>query len=269
MLRAFLPQCCFLLIVNSCFLNPCQGVMAAATPAVGPLQQQEERQEQDREPDPSQTPQVESKVPPARTEYMGRQIAQTMHYLGAEWLIRDRREREERCSMMLANLGVKPAMTLCDMGCGNGYHTLRLAEMTGDQGIVFGVDIQPEMLELMRERMETSGIENVVPILGSFHNPRLPANSVDLLLMVDVYHEFSHPEQMLAAIHRALKPDGLAVLVEYREEDPQVPIKPLHKMSKQQINKEMVANGFVLKKEFDRLPWQHMMFYGKRTDPQK
>ena len=211
------------------------------------------------------TGEKQSKIPPAMTEYMGRRIAQTMHYLGAEWLIRDRREREERCSMMLANLGVKPRMTICDMGCGNGFHTLRLAEMTGPQGMVIGVDIQPEMLELMRERMENEGVENIIPILGSFHNPRLPANSVDLLLMVDVYHEFSHPEQMLAAIHRALKPDGLAVLVEYRAEDPEVPIKPLHKMSKKQVNRELTANGFVLRKEFDRLPWQHMMFFGKAT----
>ncbi|MCH2180422.1 MAG: class I SAM-dependent methyltransferase [Mariniblastus sp.] len=209
-----------------------------------------------------------SKTPPARTHYMGRQIARTMHYTGAEWLIRDEREREERCSMMIANLGIKPGMAICDMGCGNGFHTLRMAELTGKQGIVLGVDVQAEMLEYLRERSEEQGIENVVPILGSFHNPRLPPNSIDLVLLVDVYHEFSHPEQMLAAMRKSLTKDGLIVLVEYRSEDPDVPIKRLHKMSKKQVNKELTANGFKLVREFDRLPWQHMMFFG-RDDQQE
>lgn len=202
-------------------------------------------------------------IPPALTEYMGREIARTMHYTGAEWLIRDEREREERCSMMIANLGIKPGMALCDMGCGNGFHTLRMAELTGHRGVVMGVDVQSEMLEYLRERTEEQGIENVVPILGSFHNPRLPPNSIDLILLVDVYHEFSHPEQMLTAMRQSLKKDGVIVLVEYRSEDPAVPIKRLHKMSKDQVNKELTANGFKLVREFDRLPWQHMMFYGR------
>lgn len=207
--------------------------------------------------------QRQSTIPEPLDEYMGRRIAQTMHYLGAEWLIRDEREREERCSMMLANLGVRTGMTICDMGCGNGYHTLRMAEMTGEKGTVYGVDVQSQMLDFLRSRMEDQGIENVIPILGSFHNPRLPRDTIDLILLVDVYHEFSHPEEMLASMRNSLKPDGLMVLVEYREEDPDVPIKPLHKMSKDQINKEMNANGFKLVKEFDKLPWQHMMFFGK------
>ena len=205
----------------------------------------------------------DKKTPPALTEYMGREIARTMHYTGAEWLIRDEREREERCSMMIANLGIKPGMTLCDMGCGNGFHTLRMAELTGKRGVVLGVDVQSEMLEYLRERTEEQGIENVVPILGSFHNPRLPPNSIDLILLVDVYHEFSHPEQMLTAMRQSLKKDGVIVLVEYRSEDPTVPIKRLHKMSKDQVNKELTANVFKLVREFDRLPWQHMMFYGR------
>ena len=207
-----------------------------------------------------------SKIPPGRDEYLGRRIAQTMHYTGAEWLIRDVREREERCSLMLANLGVKPGMTVCDMGCGNGFHSLQIAKMLGASGQVLGVDVQPEMLRLLRTRMEKQGVENVIPILGSFHNPRLPTNSIDLVLMVDVYHEFSHPEEMLEAVRKSLKPDGLVVLVEFREEDKSVPIKPLHKMSKAQVNKELVANGFELVKDFDGLPWQHMMFFGKTKD---
>lgn len=208
----------------------------------------------------------EPKTPKGRRFYMGREIAMTMHYSGAEWLIRNEREREERCSLMLANLGVKPGMTVCDMGCGNGFHALKIAEMVGKKGMVFGVDVQPEMLKLLRDRFEKKGIENVVPILGSYHNPHLPKNSVDLILLVDVYHEFSHPEYMLRAMRDALKPKGVIVLVEFRLEDPDVPIKLLHKMSKVQVKKEMEANGFKLVKQFDKLPWQHMLFYGKDDD---
>ncbi len=204
----------------------------------------------------------DSKTPPPVEVYMGRRIAQTMHFGGAEWLIRDEREREERCSLMLTNLGIKPGQVICDMGCGNGFYTLQLAKMLGDHGTVIGVDVQPEMLSMLRDRMEQQGVENIIPILGSYHSPRLPANTVDRVLMVDVYHEFSHPESMLAGIRKSLKPDGQIVLVEYREEDPSVPIKPLHKMSKQQIDKEMQANGFKLVSQFEHLPWQHMMFYG-------
>ncbi len=201
--------------------------------------------------------------PPPLTEYKGRLIAQTMHYAGAEWLIRNEREREERCSLMLANLGVKRGMTICDMGCGNGFYSLQLAQMVGPQGRVLAVDIQPEMLYLLRERMEAEQVENVTPILGSLHDPRLPDASVDLMLLVDVYHEFSHPEHMLAAIRRSLAPGGLVVLVEFRGEDPNVPIKPEHKMTKEQIMKELPPNGFKLVKEFDKLPWQHMMFFAR------
>ena len=221
------------------------------------------QQEQVKQQNKSDAESDEPKIPPALQSYMGRRIARTMHYNGAEWLIRDEREREERCSLMLANLGVKPGMSICDMGCGNGYHTLQLAKMTGEKGLVVGVDVQPEMLSFLRERMEDQGIENVIPILGSFHNPHLPPESIDMILLVDVYHEFSHPVQMLASMRASLKPGGVIVMVEYREEDPKVPIKPLHKMSKAQVDKELTANGFKLVSEFDKLPWQHMMFYGK------
>jgi cyclopropane fatty-acyl-phospholipid synthase-like methyltransferase len=204
-----------------------------------------------------------SDIPPARTEYQGRRIATTMHYLGAPWLIRETREREERCSLLLANLGVKRGMTVCDLGCGNGYYTLQLAQMVGPTGRVLAVDIQPEMLELLRKRAAKRGITNITPILGAPHDPRLPEGEVDLILLVDVYHEFSHPERMLRAMRAALAPQGAIALLEYREEDPDVPIKPLHKMSKRQIMKEFPPNGFRLVKEFDGLPWQHMMFFGR------
>lgn len=232
-------------------------VLLNALPAIGQTSESDEPQ------DNQTADQNEPQIPAALTRYKGRRIAQTMHYTGAEWLIRNVREREERCSLMLANLGVRIGHTVCDMGCGNGFHSLPIAKMVGEKGLVIGVDVQPEMLSFLRTRMEKQGIENVVPILGSFHNPHLPPDTNDIVLMVDVYHEFSHPVQMLDSIRKSLKPKGLVVLVEYREEDPDVPIKPLHKMSKAQINKEMKANSFQLVKEYDLLPWQHMMFFGK------
>jgi 2-polyprenyl-3-methyl-5-hydroxy-6-metoxy-1,4-benzoquinol methylase len=202
-------------------------------------------------------------VPAGLTHYKGREIAQTMHYLGAPWLTREERESEEKCSIMLANCKIRPGMNVCDMGCGNGFYTFRLAEMVGPEGLVYAVDIQPEMLVLLREEMERRGVDNIVPILGSVHHPRLPAGQIDAILLADVYHEFSHPEQMLAEMRQALKPDGFAILLEFRTEDPQVPIKELHKMSKAQIMKEWPTNGFKLLDQFDRLTWQHMMFFGR------
>ncbi len=207
--------------------------------------------------------------PPARQSYMGRTIARTMHYTGAEWLMRETREREERCSLLLTNLGLQPGHTVCDMGCGNGYYALRIAQLIGNNGTVLAVDIQAEMLELLRKRMEDQRIENVVPVLGSVHDPRLMPGSCDLVLLVDVYHEFSHPELMLAAIRRALKPGGRVALVEFRAEDPDVPIKELHKMSKKQIMKEFPANGFKLVEQFDELPWQHVLFFERDDNFQK
>jgi len=203
------------------------------------------------------------RTPPALEVYKGRRIAQTMHYLGAEWLTRDEREQEERCSLMLANLGVKKGIAICDMGCGNGFYTLQLAKMVGDDGHIYGVDIQPEMLTKLNERADAQGIRNISPVLGTFTDPRLPKGKIDMILLVDVYHEFSHPEQMLAAMRDSLSPDGVCVLVEFRTEDPKVPIKPEHKMSKDQIMKEWPVNGFKLVKQFDSLPWQHMMWVAR------
>lgn len=195
--------------------------------------------------------------------YKGRRIAQTMHYTGAEWLTRDNREQEERCSLMLANLGVKRGMTICDMGCGNGFYAVQLAKMVGEGGQVYGVDIQPEMLTFLQQRAAAQNVTNITPILGEFADPKLPKGKMDLILLVDVYHEFSNPEQMLLAMREALAPDGLCALVEFRAEDPNVPIKPEHKMTKAQIMKEWPANGFKLVKEFEGLPWQHLMFFGR------
>jgi cyclopropane fatty-acyl-phospholipid synthase-like methyltransferase len=218
---------------------------------------------QERQPETTRPTEKARRPPPALKEYMGRRIAQTMHYTGAEWLIRDNREQEERCSLMLANLGVKRGMAICDMGCGNGFYSLQMAKMTGNEGHIYAVDIQPEMLKLLNQRADAQGIRNVSPILGTFSDPRLPKGKIDMILLVDVYHEFSHPEQMLAAMREALSPTGVCVLVEYRTEDASVPIKPEHKMSKEQILKEWPANGFKVVKEFESLPWQHMLFLGR------
>ena len=209
----------------------------------------------------SKKPLKKFKLPPPLKEYKGRRIAQTMHYLGAEWLLRDEREREERCSLMIASLGVKPGMILCDMGCGNGFYTLQLAKMTGEKGHVYAVDIQPEMLKMLNERADAAGIDNISPILGTPIDPRLPRGEIDMILLVDVYHEFSYPEQMLAQMREALSPEGKIVLVEFRGEDPNVPINAEHKMTKEQILNELPANGFKLSKEFEKLPWQHMMWF--------
>lgn len=200
-------------------------------------------------------------IPPALTHYMGREIAQTMHYLGAPWLVRESREREEECSTLLNALKIKPGQTVCDMGCGNGFYTLKLSAIVGPKGKVLAVDIQQEMLRMLEERAKEAKIANIRPILGTVADPQLPTAAVDLILCVDVYHEFSHPGQMLAAMKKALAPGGRVVLVEFREEDPNVPIKPLHKMSKKQVLKELTSNGFKLVDQFDGLPWQHAMFF--------
>lgn len=198
--------------------------------------------------------------------YMGRTIAQTMHYSGAEWLVRPNRIRQEGTDKLLKELQLKPGMVVCDMGCGNGYYALPMAEQVGEEGKVLAVDIQKPMLTMLMERAKEAGHENIKPILGEVGAPNLPEGEIDLLLMVDVYHEFSDPEGMLRAIRNSLKPDGVIALAEFRAEDPEVPIKPLHKMSKTQILKEYSANGFALAREYDGLPWQHLMFFKKDPD---
>jgi ubiquinone/menaquinone biosynthesis C-methylase UbiE len=200
-------------------------------------------------------------IPPAVKIYKGRSVAQTMHYAGAGWLIRAVREREESAEEMIKQLGIKPGQVLCDLGCGNGFHTLKMAELTGEKGVVYGVDIQVEMLRMLKDRAGKSSIKNIKTVHAAYHDPGLPANTFDLILLVDVYHEFSHPDHLLKAMRKSLKPNGRIALVEYREEDPEVPIKPLHKMSKKQILKEFLPAGFKLVGEYDKLPWQHLMFF--------
>ncbi len=203
----------------------------------------------------------EPEIPPGLTHYMGREIAQYMHYAGAPWLVREERDREEDTQTMFKQLKITEGQTVCDLGAGNGFYTLPMAKAVGEKGKCYAVEIQPEMLRFLKKRAAAAKVENIEYVLGTFIDPKLPDNSQDLILLVDVYHEFSHPEHMLKAIRRALKPEGKLVLVEFRAEDKKVPIKPEHKMSKEQINKELKANGYKLADEFDKLPWQHMMFF--------
>jgi ubiquinone/menaquinone biosynthesis C-methylase UbiE len=205
---------------------------------------------------------AELKVPKPLTKYMGRRIALPMSYHGIPWLNRPERIQEENPQEMLEQLDVKPGMTVCDMGCGDGYYTIELAKRVGPSGKVIAVDIQPEMLQELSRRCQRNDLKNVEMILGEPHNPKLPVGKIDLILMVDVYHEFSNPEEMLDAMRSSLTPDGRIALVEFRGEDPQVPIKPEHKMTKKQILKEYEANAMRLVGQYDRLPWQHLMFLG-------
>jgi ubiquinone/menaquinone biosynthesis C-methylase UbiE len=208
-------------------------------------------------------------IPPAPTHHRGREIAQTMHYTGAPWLVRESRQREEDCRMLLEALAVEPGQTVCDMGCGNGFYTLELARRVGPRGLVYAVDIQPEMLRMLAEQAAAEGLDTIRPVLGTPIDPRLPAGAIDMVLCVDVYHEFSHPDEMLARIRASLKPQGRLVLAEFRGEDPAVPIKPLHKMTKQQLRAELEPAGFEVAREFDRLPWQHLLFFraGRAPSP--
>ena len=199
--------------------------------------------------------------PPALLEYKGREIARTMHWQGAPWLMRKLREEEEKTSEMIRELRLKPGLSVADIGSGNGYHTLMMAEIIGEKGQAYAVDIQPEMLTMLKERAEKAGVKNIKLIENRFWDADLPEKSVDFVLMADVYHEFSHPEQMLSSIKKSLKEDGVVCLLEFKSEDPKVPIKPEHKMSKAQVIKEMSSNGFVLSRSYDKLPWQHLLFF--------
>jgi len=202
-------------------------------------------------------------------EYLGRRIAPTMSFEGGPWLMRATREKEERCETLLEALHLKPGQVVADVGCGNGFYTFRLAERVGAKGKIYAVDVQPEMLALLAEQSKLRGDpKNIEAVLGTELDPKLPAGSLDLAFLVDVYHELSHPAEMLAALRKALKPTGRIVLVEFRLEDPEVPIKLLHKMTKAQMKKELAANDFVVDEEFDELPWQHVVFF-KPSPPEK
>lgn len=198
---------------------------------------------------------------------MGRRLAPTMSHEAASWLTRSEREQEENTSRMMAELKLEPGDVACDLGAGNGYHTLMMAKTVAPGGRVIAIDIQPEMLELLEARAKEAKVSNVETILGGEADPKLPPNTCDLILLVDVYHELSDPAAMLDHMKRALEPGGVIALVEFRAEDPKVPIKEEHKMSKKQILLEYEANGLRLVREFDDLPWQHLMFFAPKGAP--
>jgi SAM-dependent methyltransferase len=195
--------------------------------------------------------------------FRGRQIAPFMTHHGAEWLVRPDREETEQPEKVLDSLNLRPGDTVADLGCGNGYFTLRMAKRVGAQGRVFGVDIQQEMLTLLVERARAADITNVEPVLARENDPRLPDESIDLVLMVDAYHELAHPTEVLRHVLRALKEKGRVVLVEYRGEDPSVPIKPLHKMTERQARAELEAMGFLWLETKSFLPMQHVLIFEK------
>jgi ubiquinone/menaquinone biosynthesis C-methylase UbiE len=198
---------------------------------------------------------------------MGRTIAPPMSYSGADWLIRDTREAEENPTKLLAALEIEAGQTVCDFGCGNGFYTIELAKRVGPKGQVFAVDIQPEMLDLLAERAKPRGLENIAPVLAMPDDPGLPSEKFDLVLLVDVYHELADPVAVLASIRASLKPTGRVAVVEFREEDPDVPILPLHKMSQPQVLREIPPNGFKLVGQYDELPWQHVLFFARDDSP--
>ena len=195
------------------------------------------------------------------TYYLGRQIAHVMGHEGADWLERNGRQQEEGTDLLVKELKLKPTDVVADIGAGTGFFSFQLAKEV-PKGQVLAVDIQPEMIALLQENKRRLKVTNVRPVLGSTTSPALPADSVDLVLIVDAYHEFDHPREMGRAIRRALRPGtGRLALVEYRAEDPNVPIKRIHKMSVEQARKEMAAVGLEFVEAIDTLPQQHLLLF--------
>jgi SAM-dependent methyltransferase len=194
--------------------------------------------------------------------YMGREISHIMGHLGAGWLERPSREREERTDLLIQNMGLKDTDSVVDLGAGTGYFSFPIAQQLS-AGKVLAIDIEPEMLKRIEQRKTVSGIQNIETVLASKTNPNIPADSVDVVLLVDAYHEFSHPREVMAAVSRGLKPGGRVILVEYRGEDRKVPIKRLHKMTQQQAKKELNAVGLRWQRTDQYLPQQHVMVFTK------
>ena len=203
--------------------------------------------------------------------YMGREISQVMGHLGAGWLERPKREQEERTDLLIKNMGLKKGDQVADVGAGSGYFSFRMAELVPD-GKVFAVDISPQMLGIVRAKMASKKVTNVEPVLSTIKDIKLPPDSIDCVLIVDAYHEFSHPREMAQSIFNALREKGRLILIEYRLEDPSVPIKLLHKMTQKQAIEEISQVGFVWKKTLDVLPQQHFMIFekpGAEKEPSK
>jgi ubiquinone/menaquinone biosynthesis C-methylase UbiE len=203
-------------------------------------------------------------VSPGVHPISGRRYAQTMSYLGADWLDRSERVQEEEPDIALDAIKLAAGATVADVGAGSGYMTVKMARRVGPTGKVFANDIQPQMLSMLRQRLDHEKLSNVELVLGTLDDPKLPANTIDLILMVDVYHEFSEPQKMLQRMHDSLKADGRLVLLEYRKEDPSIPIRPDHKMSVAEAKMEVEAEGFTLTTVDERLPRQHILVFTKK-----
>lgn len=201
---------------------------------------------------------------PGRHPISGRQFAGVMGWQGAPWLEREERDIEEAPDTAVDALDLKAGQTVADIGAGSGYMSVRMAKRVGPTGRVFAEDIQPEMIDLLKQRLARERVTNVTPVLGLIDNPQLPDASVDLMLLVDVYHEFSEPQKMLRGMRAALKPDGRLVLLEYRKEDPTIPIRLEHKMTVAEAKLEVEAEGFTLSKVDGRLPRQHILIFIKK-----
>ncbi len=197
--------------------------------------------------------------------YFGREISQVMGHQGAAWLERRTRVSEEQPDLVVDGMGLAPDAQVADIGAGTGYFTFRIAEAV-PTGRVYAVDVQPEMLEVLRKRIDRRAIANVLPVLGTEDDPKLPPDQLDAVLLVDAYHEFAHPFEMMQGIRRALRPGGRVFLIEYRGEDPTVPIKPLHKMTQAQAITELEAVGLRWVATRDMLPTQHFMVFEKPTE---
>ena len=195
----------------------------------------------------------------------GREYARPIGVGSAPWLDRSEREAEERPTQALAFLDIKPGWVVADIGAGSGYFTERLSRLVGATGRVYANDIQKGMLDLLQRRLASQQLQNVSLVLGEPADPKLPPSSIDLALMVDVYHELGDPQTMLANIKKALKPDGRLALIEYKGEDPSVPILPLHKMTVAQARLELEPEGFVLTSVNSSLPRQHVLVFSART----
>lgn len=194
----------------------------------------------------------------------GRVYAPVMGWQGAPWLERPERLEEEEPDTALNVLKIARGTTVADIGAGSGYMTMRLASRVGPDGRVYANDVQPEMLQILQRRVDRAHVSNIVLVQGAIDDPKLPSAAIDLELMVDVYHELSRPQEMLRGLRTALKPDGRLVLLEYRKEDPAIPIKPDHKMSVREAKLEVEAEGFSLAQVDESLPRQHILIFSKR-----
>jgi ubiquinone/menaquinone biosynthesis C-methylase UbiE len=193
----------------------------------------------------------------------GRPIAPVMGAAGADWLDRPEREKEENPEGALDAIGIRPGMIVADIGAGTGYMSLRLAKRVGPTGKVYANDIQSEMLRRLRQNADKAKLKNIETVLGTDVDPKLPAGQLDLVLLVDVYHEFSQPQKMLQKIRETLKPTGRLVLLEYRKEDPAIPILIVHKMTVAEVRKELEAERFIFSQVIESLPRQHILIFNR------